>query len=539
MTITLPPLTKPQMGIVAIHTTPERCHDVEGAPRSAKSWGVCIWIWLLAYTYPGIQVFYCRYKDDDLITLKEVWEKVAAFFPAWAHAAWNPSTQSWDFKNGSRVLLSSLRVSEASTSDAVHGKYKGKTVAVVVMEEAQEIPRVHYIGLKERLSQSKNPQGEPVNYPLKIVLVHNSVDTDHWIAREFPLDAAENTCLREGHAHHRADLYSNAINLGPQVIAGYEQDYPVGNPLRRTVIEGRRGVTLVGRPVYEGAFHRDVHVQPVAYSPYYPLLEGWDFGEEKPAVTWWQYLEHLGALRCLGGVKGSHLFLEQFAPRVLQIRARLFPGVADVWSWCDPSGSTGNQGMANTAVTLLRDLGVPVRFDPTSNRPEVRYGAIQVLAGFMQRVAKDGAPAFLVAPQCLELVWEGGTLIEQPSSVLATAFEAGYVWQDKAPSDTAPNVRAPRKGTRYDDLMNSSEYVIIGERITVPLASAMWRADAKVAKLAQQDARQAVALAGRQVGPTGETLAEAERRIARQLKTYRDHDTPRKRPTQTGGRGGW
>jgi hypothetical protein len=253
--IELPPLTGPQMRIYSIDEQPERCWEVEGSPRSAKSWGVGFWIWKLAYRYPGIHVFYCRYKDDDLKTLREVWGKVAVRYPDYLRAVWNAKEEAWDFPNGtwqgdtysgSRVYLSSLRVAEAMTAEAVHGKYKGKTLAVIVVEEAQELPEINYRGLKERLSQQADDFGVPQNYPLKIVLVHNSVNTDHWIAKEFPL-GPDGRCSKPGHAHIRADLYSNASNLGPAVMSGYEADYPVGHPLRRVVIEGKRGLTRGGR----------------------------------------------------------------------------------------------------------------------------------------------------------------------------------------------------------------------------------------------------------------------------------------------------
>jgi hypothetical protein len=548
--IALPPMTGPQVQILTIDEQPERCWDVEGSPRAAKSWGVGFWIWKLAFKYPGIQIFYSRYKDDDLKTLRDVWAKVSVYFPAYLQPTWNAKEEAWDFPNGewvgdvytgSRVYLSSLRVAEAQTAAAVHGKYKGKTLAVVVIEEAQETPRVNYLGLKERLSQARTPLGVPFAYPLKIVLVHNSVDEDHWIAKEeFPLSPDGDTCAREGHAHIRADLYSNAQNLGPDVMMGYEQDYPPGHPLRLTVIEGKRGVTLVGRPVYGGYFDRTIHIGPVEFSPYYPLLEGWDFGHEKPAVVWMQYIAHLGAIRILGGVKGSDLYLETFAPRVLQIRARLFPQATDIWSWCDPTGSTGNQGLKNTAVQLLHDMGVPARFDTTSNQAAVRYGAIQVLAGFMERAARDGSPAFLVAPRCLEIVKDGASVVERESALLTTAFTAGYVWDEHAAPDTNPNVRKPRKGTRFDDPMNALEYIVIGERITIPLAQQMWKADARVAATAQRIAQAAVAATHRVTGPTGETLAEATRRLAIAAKQHKDRDPSDARRSQgTRQRGGW
>ena len=480
LSIALPPLTGPQVEIIQIDEQPERCWDVEGAARSAKSWGIGFWIWKLVYKYPGIQVFYCRYKDDDLVTLRDVWAKVSVYFPGYLHPRWNGSDQSWDFGNGSRVFVSSLKVSEGADASAIHGKYKGKTIAVVIIEEAQEVPRANYIGLKERLSQSKTPQGQTFRYPLKIVLVHNAIDEDHWIAQEFPLAADGDTCTREGHKHIRADLYSNQHNLGPDVMAGYEFDHPIGNPLRRTTIEGKRGVTLLGTPVYAHAFRRPIHVHPdVKFTAYYPIIEGWDFGEEKPAVVWWQYLRHRAAIRILGAVKGSELFLELFAPKVLEIRQRLFPMAREVRSWCDPTGATGNGGLRYTPISLLHDLGVNARptKDPSSSRDgndaEVRYTAIQTIASYMLKQSVDGAPAFRMAPRCIELKREGSELIEQDSSILVTSFEAGYLWDTKAASEDKPNIRKPKKGTRYDDLMNALEYGVIGEGLPIAVNVAM------------------------------------------------------------------
>lgn len=520
--LTLPPLTHPQIEIYSIDEREERCWDVEGSPRSAKSWGVGFWIWKLAYKYPGIQIFYSRYKDESLIQLRDVWNKVSVNFPTYLHPEWNTAEQAWDFPNGkwigkvytgSRVYLSSIKSGE---TDLVDSKYKGKTLAVVIVEEAQELPYVNYVGLKERLSQSRTPDNKPFAYPLKLVLVHNCVDEDHWIAQdEFPLGADGDTCTREGHAHIRADLYSNSQNLGPDVMAGFEADYPPGHTLRRTKIEGKRGVTLVGKPVYGEAFKKPIHVdQAVRFTPFYPILEGWDFGEEKPAVVWFQYLRHLAAIRVLGAVKGSELFLELFAPKVLDIRSRLFPDNAVIHSWCDPTGATGNGGLQFTPITLLHQLGVPARpaKDSSSNRDgndaEVRYKAIQTVAGYMLRQATDGSPAFQMAPTCIELVREGNVVVEKSSHILATAFEAGYIWDTKAPSEAAPNVRKPKKGTRYDDLMNAFEYPVIGEAI--PLA-------ATVQQLLQ-------AQAAYQTAPEREALMRQKQDALALKRAQRDHD---------------
>ena len=488
--IQLPPLTGPQMAIFQIDEQPARCVDVEGSPRSAKSWGIGFWIWKLVYKYPGIQVFYCRYKDDDLKTLRDVWEKVRVYFPDYLQPTWNSEFDSWDFPNKSRVYLSSLRVSEGATADAIHGKYKGRTLAVVICEEAQEIPRSNYRGLKERLSQSKTPDGKDFDYPLKIVLVHNSVDKDHWIAKEFPLGADGETCIVPGHLHLRSDLYSNAPNLSPKVIEGFEQDYPPGHPLRATIIEGRRGVTNIGVPVYKDSFKREWHISKtiLAVEPYYPLYEGWDFGKQKPAVVWVQYLRHLAALRIVGAVKGSDLFLELFAPKVLEIRRRWFGRDEDlnIQTWCDPTGATGNGGLATTPVSLLHAQGVMAQPAMLGTRDgndvEVRDMAIQTIGGYMHRKAVDGSQAFLLSPRCVEVSLDReGNWVEEESDVLIAGFETGYHYPEKTTySDATPNIRRPQKGTRFDDLMNALEYVITGAQIpTAPSVGMLATAQAR------------------------------------------------------------
>jgi hypothetical protein len=522
-------------------------HDllIEGSPRSAKSWGVAAKIHLLALQYPGIQIFYSRYKDESLGQLRDVWQKVQMLFPEWSWPAWNSSDQSWDYPNpegtprgqswGSKVWLSSIKSSDL---DLLHSKYKGKTLAVIVVEEAAELPYENFVGLQERLSQSKKPSGEPFRYPLQFILVTNSVDEDHWIAKEYPQDGIDPITKRRT---IRFGLYDNARNLGPDVMMEYERRYPIGHPLRRTVIDGNRGLTMIGKPVYGDVFDRHTHVSAdITFNPYYPLLEGWDFGNEKPAVVWWQYLAHIGAIRILGGVKGSNLFLETFAPKVLAIRRRLFPQAVDVWSWADPTGSTGNQGMQHTAIRHLHDLGIPARYDPTANNAAVRYAAVQVIAGYLERVAKDGTPAFQMVPTIIELERKDATVQERETDLLVTAFGAGYVWDEHAAPDANPNIRKPRKGTRYDDLMNAGEYIVIGERLSVPLHAEMWQADRKVAALAERVARAAVASTQRVEGPSGETLSEAEARMVRELKQYRDSDRrDHRQGPAVGNRGGY
>ena len=88
----------------------------------------------------------------------------------------------------------------------------------------------------------------------------------------------------------------------------------------RRFIEGLRGLSVVGDPVYGGYFQRLLHARPVELHAAAPPLEGWDFGQGHPCVVWAQFLPQ-GALQLLGGVMGVSRFIEDFCPVALQYRA--------------------------------------------------------------------------------------------------------------------------------------------------------------------------------------------------------------------------
>src|SRR6185295_18979705 len=121
--------------------------------------------------------------------------------------------------------------------------------------------------------------------------------------------------------------------------------------------------------------HVSADVKPNALNPIYV---GWDFGEEKPAIVFAQWIRSIGAFRIVLSIKGKEMVLEDLAPKVLEIQKREFPG-ADFYEWCDPTGAKGNGGMRNTPVRLLHDHGVLAKYEPNANDADVRYGAIQAI----------------------------------------------------------------------------------------------------------------------------------------------------------------
>ena len=405
--------------------------DYEGAVRAGKTTAPCAKVCDYAMEYPGIHLCLSRWKDTDLF---------GQVVPAWRDMArqyglqikWHPDEQYDEVVGyGSRVYLRALHTNEL---DSRYSKLAGMTLAVLWIDQPEEVPQdVYQAYVPARLSQP--------DYPHEVWLTPNPVDeTDHWIAKDFPTNPDE---LPANHHYIHTSLYDNVAGVGEQYIRDMEDRYPKGHALRRRFVEGLRGLSVVGEPVYGGVFSRPLHVTDTAeFTPSLPLLESWDFGHRHPAVLWSQFTPN--GWTVLGEVQGTNQFIEEFAPRVLQERAALFGDALEVWTCCDPAGAQHNsQGTRYSAVDVLRDFKIYPRWTGGSNSPTQRDAAIQALSRALTRL-QHKHPSVQIHPRC-RLYIDG--------------LEAGYVWDERSISNTvSPNTRRPRKDGTYDHLQNCGEY---------------------------------------------------------------------------------
>lgn len=439
--------------------------DLEGAVRSGKTTVALLKIIHFCEKYPGLAALMCRWKEKDAFgQLAPKFKELAG-----SRVSWNAQERCFEFRNGSRVYVRGLKPSEGN---APYSQFAGLTVAIGYLDQPEEIPEHVFDALKARLSQPGMPHF--------CMLTPNPVDDDHWLARQFP---ASNGA--PSYRYLKTSVYDNRAALGEIYIHELELSYPEGHPLRRRYVEGERGVSVIGTPVYKGYFRRGDHFAPVEYDPTLPLYEGWDFGHAHPAVTWVQF-QHGGAvLAVLGGVQGDSLFLESFAPHVLMIRGQWFPaaGPSSIMTSAahalvpgslspattfvdaigDPSGGYHNsQGTDRSAMDVLAGLGLTVRSQSDANHPEQRNYAIQQIGGYMGRKLPDGTPCFQVNPRFLMVSPERGVYAKP---VIVDAFELGYVWDELSIARTAsPNTRRPKKnfpGDVYSHNMNGLEYIVL------------------------------------------------------------------------------
>jgi hypothetical protein len=407
--------------------------DFEGAFRAGKTTPLIWKIINYAIEYPGIKMMLSRWTGDSLdMQLKP---KFYEECPPELLGKWNAKEEYQAFTNGALVYMRSLKSSDDSVR---YSKFAGLTLAVIGIDQAEEVPYDIYHALKGRLSQP--------GFPQQICVTPNPPAPNHWLVDEFPEDNKI-----EGHLYINTAVYDNRAILGDNYITELERDYPKGHVLRRRFIEGRRGISIEGQAVYGKVFSRDLHVREVEYFSDYPLIESWDFGQKHPAVTWHQFLPW-GWWNVLGEWLGTRQFIDEAVPAVAALRAELFPGLVTLRVCCDPAGAQG-QGARHTSVAVLNehlralygpDCGAV--YDNAANRPERRQWCIQQISTYMNRLIQ-ARPALLLHPRC---------------EVTIDGLEAGYVYDDRAFTNARlPNFRRPKKDGFYDHLQNTLEYAML------------------------------------------------------------------------------
>ena len=440
----------------------DRFLDVEGALRSAKTWTILIKLRRLVEEYPGIKVAISRWTEDDLNQkLVPDFRNVCALMGI-AHGTWNAQESCYDFDNGSRVYCVHLKTSQR---DNRYAKVRGLTVAVFYIDQLEEVPEDVYNEAALRLSQP--------NFPQQMIVSPNPVPDTHWIAKRWPEHNRN-----PQHRYLRLTIWDNKHNLDASTIAAAEMLYPVGHPLRRTKLEGKRGLDVRGTPIYTGAFVRSRHVRSIDILPSLPLCEAYDYGFHHPCVVWYQWAPW-GWIRVLGGVMGSDMHLDDFLPVVERYRDLWFPTRLRIEATCDPAGASENsQGLTGTPVGILREWyrlnghrnerGETVfpQFKPDANHPERRSAANTMAATYMRRQV-NGDEGFLVDAERWILASMGD---ETHDNFFIDGLEAGYVCEDEARhSSKLGTYWVAKKDGWFEHGQNCFEYGVQAHVLDLPM----------------------------------------------------------------------
>lgn len=439
-------------GVVADFMRDETRHiDLEGAFRSGKTTAALWKVYASCMAHPGIHWLICRYGDGDTQSkLKPPWR--AILDRAGCRPVWDPAEQCDTLPNGSVVYVMGLKAQDQVSR---YSKLRGMTLAGIYVDQAEELPHDIFLELIGRLSQA--------NMPHQLLLTPNPPDENHWLASEFP--EANNHRDRK---YYSVPIYANAHNLPAATIAGLEAAYPPSHPKHRSAVLGRRGLNVIGRPVYGGdpekglapMFVRSLHERALTMNPQLPLCEAIDYGKHHPCIVWGQFTPY-GGFHLLGGVMGQNLFLEDFAAIVKQYRARWFPTRCEELTCCDPAGSHDNsQGVTQNGVKVLQSHGFAPRWVDNANSPAVRSAMIERIAGYMRKRTPQGEAFGIARNDLADPRWvlvSADTV--KPWGFLADGFEAGYVWDEHYVSVGNKQVRKPKKDGWYEHGQNCVEYL--------------------------------------------------------------------------------
>lgn len=446
---------KGQMAAFMVDQT--RLIDVEGAFRSGKT-TACLWkVYQAAMDHPGMAWLICRYSDGDTQSkLKPKWRDVlnqAGIIPKWDPAEMcdtlpNGPDPTQPYKGGSVVYIFGLKAQDQVSR---YAKLRGMTLGGVYVDQGEELPHDVFLELIGRLSQN--------GVPHQMITSPNPPDENHWLAKEFP---EENNIV--GRRYYSIPIYANAHNLPAEAIDGLVEAYPASHPKHRSAVLGRRGLNVIGTPVYGGdperglaaRFNRAIHERPLTMNPMLPLCESIDFGKRNPCVVWAQFTPY-GGIHLLGGVLGQNMFLEDFAPALLRYRAEWFPESLRVDTCCDPSGSHNNsQGIKRNGIEVLNEHGIYPIYNKNSNQPSVRSAMVERIGGYMRWRTSQGEAFGINSTHWILLSAQGAV---RPWKFLTDGFEAGYVWSPHPTSEGSKQYQLPLKDGWYEHGQNCTEYL--------------------------------------------------------------------------------
>lgn len=419
--------------------------DLEGALNCGKT-TACLWKeFLAAQQWPGIWTFIARFTDgDNSAKLLPAWERVCQQAGVIPH--WNAKELCYEFPNGSRVFSFGLKSPDSLSR---YAKLRGLGVSRIYIDQAEELPPDFFPELVQRLRQN--------GFPHQMTLSPNPLDENSWLAECFPEDNST-----PNRVYYSISLFDNAHNLPPDKIQDALATYPVTHAKHRSAVLGKRGLNVMGKPVYGGAFSRALHWRSIAVNPAMPLEEGLDFGKHHPCYVVRQRTPY-GGVVYLAGIMGQSVYLEDFLPIVKLFRQQWFlekhPAL-EVQTCCDPAGSHNNsQGVKVNGVSVLKEHGFRAKWIEGSNRPSVRAAVMERIAGQMRKRTPMGEAYGVNNDPSMWLRVTGDGRPPATWHFLIDGDEAGYVWDEHLVSEGSKQYRKAKKDGWYEHGQNAKEYL--------------------------------------------------------------------------------
>jgi len=432
-----------------VDDTPEI--DLEGSLSCGKTIA-CLWKELEALRkYPGMNSYIGRWTDDATMTLlRPELERVARIHGT--ELDWNEKRKWYELDNGCHIYSFGLKTLSQEPEQR-YGKIRGLPVSRIYVDQAEQLPGDIASELRARLRPDIEAQVRKESYPRQLTFSPNPVDTDHWLAKQFPADNRI-----KNRRYYSLSMYDNAHNLPPEMIEQMLIEYPEDHPKHQTVILGRRGPNIIGDPIFDSIYRKTLHQKPVRLRAV-PIYEAFEVGKHNPVWLCAQP-RYGGGLTLLGGVFGEGMMLDDFIPIVQQRRADWFKG-REFKTCAGPQGDKSTASKARfTSLSILRQAGFDVVWRDNANAHDVRLAMIECISGYMRRRDHAGNEMFQLNDDPTKWL-KANRDEETPYPFAHYALDGGYVWSEHFVSVSSNKLRQPLEDDRFANAMHCVENIAL------------------------------------------------------------------------------
>lgn len=426
--------------------------DLEGSLSSGKT-TVALFKELQALLkWPGIWILLTRYSDDAVKTkLKPAFEEICAIENV--DFSWNDKEKYYEIGE-SRAFAFGLK---AASLVERYNKIRGLPVSRIYVDQAEELPSDIANELRARLRPDIRARLRGSQFPNQLTFSPNPTADDHWIAKQFPIDNHI-----KNRRYYALSLFDNEHNLPAETIEGMLQTYPAEHPKHGVVILGQRGLNVIGEPIYDGVFNRELHVKPTFHASDTPLWQSYQMGKHNPVWIVAQQSYH-GGLQFLGGIIGQEMMLEDFLPIARRTRGEWFPQLdaKHLKSCSDPMGDKHSMEQQRfTLLNVLREGGESVQWRDNSNAPDVRLAMIEHLAGSLRRRTTSNEESLTINSDKTRWLKASRSEITH-SPFLEYAFSGGYTWSEHFVSVSNKEIRQPHEDDWFANAMHAAENLVL------------------------------------------------------------------------------
>jgi hypothetical protein len=197
----------------------------------------------------------------------------------------NGPNEQQPYEGGSRVYSFGLM---SPVPMRRYAKLRGLGVSRIYIDQAEELPPDFFGELVQRMRQQRLRASDDAERRTR------------WMRTRGRLKAFPSDNEPEQIAYYAISIFDNAHNLPAETIADALSTYPVTHASHRSKVLGKRGLNVVGKPVYGGAFNRALHWRPLTFNREMPLEVGFDFGKHHPCALFRQRTPY-GGVHYLAG----------------------------------------------------------------------------------------------------------------------------------------------------------------------------------------------------------------------------------------------